>query len=80
MNGGYLLGGYKLSEDLETIIRYEYYEPNTSTEDDHLTIFTVGANYYFIGNTRISVNYEFRDNRMNPEINNLFTVQMQLTL
>lgn len=80
MNGGYLLGGYKLSEDLETIIRYEYYEPNTSTQDDHLTIITLGANYYFVGNTRISANYEFRDNRMNPDIGNLLTVQMQVTL
>lgn len=80
MNGGYLLGGYKLSEDLETIIRYEYYEPNTSTDDAQLTILMVGANYYFVGNTRISVNYEFRENRMNPDIGNLFTVQMQVTL
>jgi len=80
MNGGYLLGGYELTDALEAIIRYEYYEPNIDVEDNHFTIFTIGANYYFVGNTRISANYEFRDNRVNPAIKNLFTVQMQLAL
>ncbi|MDR8391676.1 OprO/OprP family phosphate-selective porin [Aliifodinibius sp. S!AR15-10] len=27
MHGGYLLGGYKFSENLEAIARYEYYDP-----------------------------------------------------
>jgi len=80
MNGGYLLGGYELTDALETIVRYEYYEPNTDVEDNHFTVFTIGANYYFVGNTRISANYELRDNSLNPAIKNLFTVQMQLTL
>lgn len=80
MNGGYLLGGYELTDALEAIVRYEYYEPNTDLDDDHFTAFTIGANYYFIGNTRISANYKFRDNRLNPAIGNLFTVQMQVTL
>lgn len=80
MNGGYLLGGYQFTDELQTIILYEYYEPNTSLDDDHLTTLTIGANYYFVGNTRVSVNYEFRDDRINKDIGNLLTVQMQLTL
>lgn len=77
--GAYLLGGYKFTENLETIARYEYYEPDTP-QDDYLTGLLIGANYYFIGNTRLSLNYEFREDRLNPELGNLLTLQMQVTL
>ncbi len=80
MNGGYLLGGYQFNEDLEAIARYEYYEPDTSLEDNSLTAFNIGVNYYFIGNTRLSINYELRDDQFNPDLGNLLTVQMQVTL
>lgn len=80
MNGGYLLGGYELTDKLETIARYEYYDRNTSLNDDHFTGFTIGASYYFVGNTRLSANYEFRDDQLNPDLGNLFTLQMQVTL
>lgn len=80
MKGAYVLGGYRLMEDLEAIARYEYYEPDTSAGDDHLNAFAVGANYYFVGNTRLSVNYEFIDDRSNPNLGNTLTVQMQVTL
>lgn len=80
MNGGYLLTGYKLTDKFETLVRYDYYDENTSSDGDWLTSFTIGANYYFVGNTRLSVNYEFRDDQLNPELGNLLTVQMQLAL
>lgn len=80
MNGGYLLAGYRFIENLETIVRYEYFEPDTSSGDDHLNVFTIGANYYFLGNTRLSVNYEFIEDRLNPNLGNTLTVQMQLAL
>lgn len=80
LNGGYLLGGYEFSEDLEAIARYEYYTPNTDVDDNHFTAFTIGANYYFVGNTRLSANYEFRNDQLNPDLGNLFTVQMQVAL
>lgn len=80
MNGGYLLAGYQFTEELQTIARYEYYEPDTSADDDHLNGFTIGASYYFMGNTRISVNYEFRDDQLNTDLGNLLTIQMQVAL
>jgi len=80
MNGGYLLGGYELTGDLEAFARYEYYKPNTNMDDNHFSAVTIGANYYFIGNTRLSANYEFRNDELNPDLGNLFTVQMQVTL
>lgn len=80
MNGGYLLGGYEFADDVEAIARYEYFTPNTDIDDNHFTAFTIGANYYFIGNTRLSANYEFRNDQLNEDLGNLFTVQMQVTL
>lgn len=80
MNGGYLLGGYKFLDQLQGIARYEFFIPNTEIDDNELTAITIGANYYFVGNTRISVNYEIRDDKLNPDVENLFTVQMQVTL
>lgn len=76
--GTYLLAGYKITEQLEAILRGEYFEPNTDIDDAVLTIFTIGANYRFVGNTRVSANYEIRDDKLNPDIKNLFTVQMQI--
>ena len=80
MNGGYVLAGYRFMENLEAIARYEYFEPDTSLEDDHLNAFTIGANYYFLGNTRLSVNYEIIEDRLNSGLGNTLTVQMQVTL
>lgn len=80
MRGGYLLGGYRFSEQIEGIARFEYFEPNSSMGDDHLKAFAVGANFYFRGNTRLSLNYEFIDDRSMPDLGNLLTAQMQVVL
>ncbi|MDZ7691410.1 MAG: porin [Balneolaceae bacterium] len=80
MNGGHLLAGYQVTENLEAIARFEYYEPNTDMDDDTLTAFTIGASYYFIENTRLSVNYDIRDDQLNPDLGNLLVVQMQVAL
>ena len=80
MNGGYVLAGYKFSRQIEGIARYEFYTPNTDLDDNLLQAFTIGANYYLVRRTRLSVNYEFRDNQLNPDFGNLFTVQLQLVL
>ncbi len=80
MNGGYILGGYKFTDQFQGIARYEYFTPNTDAKDLEYTAITLGANYYFIGNTRVSVNYEIRDEKPNPRLGNLLTIQMQVTL
>ncbi len=80
MNGGYLLGGYKVTDDLQAIARIEYFEPGTAADDEKFTGFTLGANYYFEGHTRLSVNYEVREDELNPALGNMLTVQMQVAL
>lgn len=80
MNGWYLLGVYKFTEEFQAIARYEAYNPENSTDDNEYSAFTIGANYYFVGNTRLSLNYEIRDDKLNPDLGNLLTVQMQVAL
>lgn len=80
MSGWYLLGTYKFKQNIQAIARLESYDPETSIGDNNYTGVLIGANYYFVGNTRLSVNYEFRDDKMNPDLGNLLTVQMQVAL
>ncbi|MDR8391675.1 hypothetical protein NC796_11015 [Aliifodinibius sp. S!AR15-10] len=54
--------------------------PNTSADDDHLTALMLGTSYYLQGNTRLSLNYELLEDHLNPDLGNLFTVQMQVAL
>lgn len=78
--GGYLLGAYHFTPKLQSLFRFEYHDPDTSVGDDQLTSWTVGINYYFVGQTRISANYELRNDRANPEFGDLFTIQLQFSL
>lgn len=80
ITGGYILLGYNISERIQTIARYEQFNPNTEVSDNELNIFTIGANYGFEGNTRLSVNYQIREDQMNSDIKNLLVVQLQLAL
>ena len=80
MNGGYILGGLAITDRLEGVTRFEYFTPNTDANDNRYVGYTVGANYYFVGRTRLSVNYEFRDDEMNRDNGNMLTVQMQIVL
>ena len=80
MNGGYILGGLAITDRLEGITRFEYFTPKTEANDNRYVGYTVGANYYFAGRTRLSVNYEFRDDEMNPNLGNMLTMQMQIVL
>ena len=80
MNGFYVLGGYHITGRIQGIARFEYLDPNSDGASDELSIITLGANYRFAGNTRISANYEIRDDKLNPDLGNVFTVQMQVAL
>ena len=77
MNGGYLLTGYKLTDSFEAIVRYEHLNPNSDVDNNRLEIITLGANYYLMGRSRLSVNYEFRDDKVNEDLGNLLKAQLQ---
>lgn len=80
LKGGYILTGYRFMDDLEAITRFEVFDSGTSIENNQLTAFTIGSSYYFSGNTRLSLNYEFIDDQLDPNLGNRLTIQMQLTL
>ncbi len=84
-HGGYILTGYHFNDELQGIMRFEMHRPDSDLEfsDSALTILTAGLNYYFQGQTRVSLNYEVRSDRLPGAANdlgNLLTLQMQIVL
>ncbi len=78
--GAYLLGGYELSSHWKMIARYEYYIPERDLDSNYLTVLTLGLSYYFIDNTRLSVNYGIRNDHTESQTDDLLQVQMQVVL
>ena len=76
--GGYILGTYRFKPKIEGVLRYEVYDPNTDVDDDRLKTTTVGMSYYFVGYTRVAINYDFRDDDSNPDLDDLLTAQLQI--
>lgn len=76
--GVYVLGAYRSTNDWEAIVRLGVHDPDTATEDDSYTGLTVGGSHYFDGWSRVSLNYEFREDTRAPDTGNLLTVQMQI--
>ncbi len=82
-HGGYLLAGYDITDNWQGILRFEAHQPDTGGdfEDNGFSTLTAGVNYYLDRQTRLSVNYEIRDDRRPGfDPGNLLTVQMQLVL
>lgn len=67
-----------LPKQLEGIVRYDWYDPNTAKADVKSTYYDLGLTYYFNVWTKIQVYYSVR-NQQGPTINNnLFETQFQL--
>lgn len=80
-HGGCLLGGYRVAGSWELIARVEAHDPDVDREDDRFTALTLGANYYVTGHTRVSVNYEIRDDQRDAvDLGNVLWIQMQVVL
>lgn len=79
-HGGYLLGAYRMQQDWEVLLRLDIHDPDTGSDETELTAITAGLNHYFDGNTRLSVNYEYRDDRAVDTSGGLLLVQMQVAL
>ncbi len=84
-HGGYVLGGYHFTDELQGIMRLEMHRPDADFDfsDSALTILAAGFNYYLQGHTRVSLNYEVRSDRRpgeNNDLGNLLTLQLQIVL
>lgn len=68
----YLHGAYEIPEsDLQLVLRYDTYDPDTGTANDERDITTLGMNYNFHKNARLQLMHEFMDGpNPDPDDNN----------
>ncbi len=62
-DGWYVEGGWRFLKDWEIDLRYDTFDRMTETAalEREFTTTTLGANWYFYKNTRLTLNYEWRD-------------------
>ncbi len=77
--GWYVLAAYRVTDCWEPAVRIERWDPDRGAAGDGFTRTTLGLNYHLIGDTRLSANYEFRDDRAHPALGNLALIQYQLS-
>ncbi|MBU4304463.1 MAG: OprO/OprP family phosphate-selective porin [Candidatus Omnitrophica bacterium] len=78
-DGWYLQAGYFiLPKEVQAVIKYDTYDPNTSVSQNAVDIITVGLNWYFHKLAFIQVNYEDK-NEEGTEIKD-DTITAQLTI
>ncbi|GHT60959.1 porin [Bacteroidia bacterium] len=78
-NGYYGSAAWKLAPNKwEVVGKYEFYDENKSIENNEITDYTVGINYYLAFLTRIQLNYIYTDNKKEKGTNNAVAAQLQL--
>jgi hypothetical protein len=62
-DGWYVEGGWRFHKNWEIDLRHDYFDRMTETAslEREFTTTTLGANWYFYKNTRLTLNYEWRD-------------------
>lgn len=78
--GGYLLGGYHLTDDWQIVSRFEALDPNTDADDSEIIAWSAAVNYYFVRQTRFTLNYEHRDYQGLGESGSILTAEIQVQL
>lgn len=65
---------------VEFLVRYDFYDPDTDTEDDAISWFTGGVNYYLEGiNSMFYLNYIHKIEEGDEVDNDLVVAQVQIT-
>ncbi len=58
--GGYVQGGYFLTDKFQAALRYDFYDRNSTSVDGSLNLPTVGLNYYLFGyNLKLQAMYQY---------------------
>jgi hypothetical protein len=70
---------YRLTDRWEPAARVERWDPDRGAGNDAFTRTTLGVNYHIAGDTRLAVNYEFRDDKAHPALGNLALAQYQIS-
>jgi phosphate-selective porin OprO and OprP len=77
--GWYLQSGYFIiPQKLQGLVKYDVYDPNTSSPDNISTNYVFGANYNFNSWSRLQVFYTIRQEQGTAVNNNIFSVQYQI--
>ena len=76
--GWYAQAGYKFIPTVETILKYDSYDPDTNTSGDKNDILTLGLNWFISKNAKIQVNYEWKNEELTQADNNGLIAQFQI--
>ena len=64
--------------NLQPVVKYENYDPDTDTEDDAFNIITFGVNYFFNDWTRLQLNYLYKAEEGTEIANDELLMQLQV--
>jgi phosphate-selective porin len=76
--GWYVQSGYKFLSSLETVLKYDSYDPDNNTQGDRSDIITLGENWFIGKNAKIQINYEWKKEEVIPTDNNDLIAQCQI--
>ena len=64
--------------NIQTVVKYESYDPDTDSEDNILSTVTFGFNYFFNDWTRLQLNYLYKAEEGNEISNDEILMQLQV--
>ncbi len=64
--------------NLQPVVKYESYDPNTDADDDVNTTITFGVNYFFNDWTRLQLNYLYKAEEPTEISNDEILMQLQV--
>jgi hypothetical protein len=77
--GWYIMAGYYIiPKKLQTVVRYDTYDPETGTDNNISTYYSGGINYNFNGWSRLQAFYTIRQEEGTKIDNNYLSVQYQI--
>jgi len=77
-NGYYAMLLYKTPWNVQPVVKFQSYEPDTEVDDNIKNSTTLGINYFFNEWTRLQLNYIINDFAGNDKPNNKFIAQLQV--
>jgi phosphate-selective porin len=76
----YLTLGYKITNSLQVVLRYDWYDPDIDTKDDEKHEDTIGLNYFIKEhNAKIQFNYIYRGEKPLTVDNNIVRINIQIS-
>jgi phosphate-selective porin OprO and OprP len=77
--GFYIQAGYYFfKKKILLLAKYDYFKPNIAKSNNNSNWYVIGANYNFNANTRLQVNYTFKEEEGPDKVNNMAGIQLQI--